>query len=55
MDTVTHGLVGALLSKTGFSQKAGRIATIAFVVGAVFSDIDVVVSLLGPDFIIRYH
>jgi inner membrane protein len=55
LDTVTHCLVGALLSKTGFSQKAGRIATIAFVVGAVFPDIDTVALLLGPDLLLRYH
>lgn len=55
MDTITHGLIGALASKTGFYQKAGRIATVAFTTGAIFPDIDVVTSLLGPDFSLRYH
>jgi inner membrane protein len=55
LDTFTHGLVGALLSKTGFYQKAGWVATIAFVIGSVFPDTDIVVSLLGPDFFLRYH
>jgi len=55
LDTITHGLIGALASKSGFYQKTGRIATIAFAVGAVFPDIDVVTTLLGPDFSLRYH
>ncbi|HEY7535717.1 MAG TPA: metal-dependent hydrolase [Thermodesulfobacteriota bacterium] len=55
MDTITHGLVGALGSRVGFSEKIGRVATIAFVVGAVFPDIDIFVSFLGPDFSMRYH
>lgn len=55
MDTITHGLIGALGSKTGFSQRDGRIATIAFLVGAVFPDLDVMVSLFGPEFTLRHH
>lgn len=55
MDTVTHGLIGALGSRAGFSQKIGRVATIAFVIGAVFPDIDIVVSIFGPEFSLRYH
>lgn len=55
LDTITHGLIGALASKTGFYQKAGRVATVAFSVGAVFPDIDVAASLLGPEFGLRYH
>jgi inner membrane protein len=55
LDTVTHGLIGALASRTGFYQKTGRVATVAFTVGAVFPDIDLVVSFFGPDFSLRYH
>lgn len=55
MDTITHGLIGALVSKAGFYQKTGRVATIAFTIGAVFPDIDFVSSFLGPDFALRYH
>ena len=55
MDTVTHSLIGALGSRAGFSQRVGRVATIAFVVGAVFPDIDIVVSIFGPEFSLRYH
>lgn len=55
MDTITHGLIGTLGSRTGFSQKSGRIATIAFLIGAIFPDLDIVVTLVGPDFSLRYH
>ena len=55
MDTITHGLIGTLSSKTGFYQKAGRVATIAFTVGAIFPDIDIVTTFLGPEFSLRYH
>lgn len=55
MDTITHGLIGALVSKAGFYQKAGRVATVALTVGAVFPDIDFVTSFFGPDFALRYH
>lgn len=55
MDTVTHGLVGVLASKSGFSQRVGKIATIAFIIGAVFPDIDIVVSIFGPEFSLRHH
>ena len=55
MDTVTHGLIGVLASKSGFSQRVGKIATIAFIIGAVFPDIDIVVSIFGPEFSLRHH
>lgn len=55
MDTITHGIIGVLGSKTGFSQRNGRIAAIAFLVGAIFPDIDIIVSFFGPEFGLRYH
>ena len=55
MDTITHGLIGILGSKTGLSQKNGKVATVAFLIGAVFPDIDIVVSFFGPEFSLRYH
>ena len=55
MDTITHGLIGILGSKTGFSQRNGRFAAIAFLIGAIFPDIDLVVSFFGPEFSLRYH
>jgi inner membrane protein len=55
LDTITHGLIGILGSKTGFSQRNGKLAAIAFLIGAVFPDIDIVVSFFGPEFSLRYH
>jgi inner membrane protein len=55
LDTITHGLIGILGSKTGFSQRNGRFAAIAFLIGAIFPDIDLVVSFFGPEFSLRYH
>ena len=55
MDTITHGLIGALASRAGFYQGTGKIAAVAFTVGAVFPDIDIGASFLGPDFALRYH
>jgi len=55
MDPITHGLIGTLGSRTGFSEKSGRIATIAFFIGAIFPDLDILAALGGPDFSLRYH
>jgi inner membrane protein len=55
LDTITHGLIGALGSRTGYHQKFGKIATFSFLLGSIFPDIDVAVTVLGPDFTMRYH
>ncbi len=55
MGTVTHGLIGARTSRIGFHQRTGRAATIAFLIGAIFPDIDMMVSFLGPDAALRHH
>lgn len=55
MDTITHGLIGTLGSRTGYYQKFGRLATISFLIGSIFPDIDVLVSIMGPDFTMRHH
>lgn len=55
MDTITHGLIGVLASKSGFYQKARKAATVAFLVGAIFPDADVITSIFGPEFSLRYH
>src|SRR5579863_8835404 len=63
MDTVTHGLVGALIGKAFFADDAppvgtswlgrsrseGRVAIICATVGAVFPDIDVFFGFLTHD------
>ncbi|MEM4658527.1 MAG: metal-dependent hydrolase [Candidatus Methanosuratincola sp.] len=55
MDTVTHGLIGALASNAGFHKKAGKYALVSFVVGAVFPDTDIALSIFGADVALRYH
>lgn len=55
MDTITHGLIGTLGSRTGYYQKFGKIATYSFLLGSIFPDIDVIVSIFGPDFTMRHH
>jgi len=57
MDTVTHGIVGALLGKGFFSDRHGRSAIVAATVGAMFPDVDVVAEVISRDplSIIKYH
>jgi membrane-bound metal-dependent hydrolase YbcI (DUF457 family) len=57
MDTVTHGIVGALISKGYFSDRHGRVATFAATLGAMFPDVDVVAEIVSRDplSIIKYH
>ena len=57
MDTVTHGIVGALFSKAYFSERHGRVATFAATLGAMFPDVDVVGEIVSRDplSIIKYH
>jgi len=57
MDPVTHGITGALLGKGYFSDRYGKVATFAAVLGAVFPDVDVAADLVARDplAIIKYH
>src|SRR5580693_1559048 len=57
MDPVTHGITGALLGKGYFSERHGRVATFAAVLGAVIPDIDIVAELISRDplAIVKYH
>jgi membrane-bound metal-dependent hydrolase YbcI (DUF457 family) len=57
MDTITHGIVGALLGKGYFSEHNGHVATFAAAAGAMFPDIDVVEEIVSRDplAIVRYH
>jgi membrane-bound metal-dependent hydrolase YbcI (DUF457 family) len=57
MDTVTHGIVGALISKGYFCERHGRVATFAATLGAMFPDVDVVAEIISRDplSIIKYH
>jgi membrane-bound metal-dependent hydrolase YbcI (DUF457 family) len=57
MDTITHGIVGALIGKSFFSERNGRVATFAATVGAMFPDADVVQEIFSSDplAIVKYH
>lgn len=57
MDTITHGIVGALIGKGFFSERNGRVATFAATVGAMFPDVDVVQEIFSRDplAIVKYH
>ena len=56
MDPITHGLSGAILSRTGFYQRFGRFATIILVIAALIPDIDhISLRLAGPLAYLKYH
>lgn len=57
MDPVTHGITGALLGKGYFSDRWGRVATVAVTLGAIFPDVDVFVEAASRDplAIVKYH
>ena len=56
MDTITHGIAGALIGKGFFSRRYGKVAAFALTLGAVFPDSDVVADLTGdPLAIVKYH
>lgn len=45
MDTITHGVAGALVAKSFFSEREGRMATAAITLGAIFPDSDAFANL----------
>jgi len=57
MEPVTHGLTGALFGKAYFSERYGKVATFAAVLGALFPDVDVTADLVSRDplAIVKYH
>jgi len=57
MDTITHGIAGALVGKGFFSRRAARVVVFAATVGAMFPDIDVIAEIFSRDplAIVRYH
>lgn len=57
MDTITHGIVGALIGKSFFTERHGRVATFAAAAGAMFPDTDVVAQIFSQDplAIVKYH
>src|ERR1700723_4540013 len=57
MDTITHGIAGALIGKGFFSRKAARVVVFSATVGAMFPDLDVVAEIFSRDplAIVKYH
>jgi membrane-bound metal-dependent hydrolase YbcI (DUF457 family) len=57
MDTITHGIAGALIGKGFFSRKAARVAIFSATIGAMFPDTDVVAEAFTRDplAIVKYH
>jgi membrane-bound metal-dependent hydrolase YbcI (DUF457 family) len=57
MDTITHGIAGALLGKGFFSRRAAKVAVFSATVGAMFPDLDVVAEIFSRDplAIVKYH
>ncbi len=49
MDTITHGIAGALVAKSFFSERHGRAATFALTAASVFPDSDSFATLFSRD------
>ena len=56
MDTITHGLAGYAVAKTGLAKDTGRWGVIAGVAASLFPDIDgLFASFYGTEFTLKYH
>ncbi|MGC1130817.1 MAG: metal-dependent hydrolase [Candidatus Acidiferrales bacterium] len=57
MDTITHGIAGALIGKGYFSERAGKVGIFAATLGAMFPDSDFVTYAFSSDplAIVKYH
>ncbi len=59
MDSIAHGLTGALIGYCGFRQRggseAGRAALWTCIAAAEFPDIDIGMALVGGDTYLRWH
>lgn len=57
MDTITHGIAGALIGKGFFSKRETKVAIFAATLGAVFPDVDIVADIVTRDplSIVKYH
>ena len=49
VDTITHGLIGAFLSRLGFRQKHGKVAATVMILSAVLPDFDMVLNFWGEE------
>ena len=56
MDTITHGLAGYAVAKTGLARDTGRWGVIAGVAASIFPDADgLIASFHGTEFTLKYH
>jgi inner membrane protein len=55
MDTIAHGLTGAVIGYCGFRQRAGRTALWTSIAAAEFPDIDIVLGFFGNETVLRWH
>ncbi len=55
MDSIAHGLTGALIGYCGFRQRGGRAALWASLAAAEFPDSDIVLSLITGETYLRWH
>lgn len=55
MDTLAHGLTGALIGYAGFRQRAGRPALWASLVASQFPDFDIVLMFISGETYLRWH
>jgi membrane-bound metal-dependent hydrolase YbcI (DUF457 family) len=55
MDTITHGLTGAVIGYCGFRQRGGRAVLWTAIVAAEFPDIDILLAPLGSETYFRWH
>lgn len=55
MDTITHGLTGAVIGYCGFRQRGGRAALWASIAAAEFPDIDILLMTISGETYLRWH
>ena len=55
MDTITHGLTGAVIGYCGFRQRDGRAALWTAITAAEFPDVDLLLAPLGSETYFHWH
>ncbi len=55
MDTIAHGLAGALVGYCGFRQQAGRVALWTSIAAAELPDADIALRLAGDETYLQWH
>ena len=55
VDTITHGLIGAFVSRLGFRQKHGKIAAAVMVLSAILPDFDMILNFWGDEITYKNH